>query len=72
MQEPEVPHDPTIKHIDLGFGVAPEPNAARKAIRLQNYRGVFVHVVLVGANTTELEVTAHVEKNEEDEAKPVP
>ncbi|KAL1410050.1 hypothetical protein Q8F55_004052 [Vanrija albida] len=72
VQEPDVPQDPTIKHIDVGFAAAPEPKGSRKAIRLQNYRGVFVHVLLVGANTTELELTAHVEKNADDEAKPVP
>lgn len=57
---------PTIRCIDFAFtsSLAPPPqttsSANRQAIRLHNMRGVVSHAVVVGSQTSEIELTAYI------------
>lgn len=51
---------PAIKCIDFAFSSSGEGPAYRQAIRLHNMRGVVTHAVVVGAETSEIELTAYI------------
>jgi len=51
---------PTIRCIDFAFNSVPASIESRQAIRLHNFRGVVTHAVLLGATTTDIELTAYI------------
>lgn len=51
---------PTIKCIDFAFSAAGIDPSYRQAVRLFNMRGVVTHAVVVGAETSEIELTAYI------------
>jgi len=51
---------PTIRCIDFSFSSVAQDPDYRQAIRLHNMRGVVTHAVVVGAETSEIELTAYV------------
>ncbi|ORX41076.1 Bromodomain-containing protein [Kockovaella imperatae] len=63
----QAPPYPTVKHLDFAFATPDSPPERRQMIRLYNLRGVVTHAVILGPETTELEVTAYVA----DEKEPV-
>lgn len=59
LQDRLAPPLPTIKYLDFAFSTA--GNADRSsAIRLHNMRGVVTHAVVLGSDTSELELTAYI------------
>lgn len=59
LQDRLAPPVPTIKYLDFAFSSA--GNADRSsAIRLHNMRGVVTHAVVLGSDTSELELTAYI------------
>lgn len=59
-----VPPHPTIKFLDFTFSTPGEDPDLRQAIRLHNMRGVVTHAVVVGSETTDIELTAYVNRPE--------
>jgi hypothetical protein len=59
-----VPPHPTIKFLDFSFSTPGEDPDLRQAIRLHNMRGVVTHAVVVGSETTDIELTAYVNRPE--------
>jgi hypothetical protein len=51
---------PTIRCIDFAFTSSPTTIESRQSIRLHNMRGVVTHAILVGATTTDIELTAYI------------
>jgi hypothetical protein len=51
---------PTIRCIDFAFTSSPASIESRQSIRLHNLRGVVTHAVLLGATTTDIELTAYI------------
>jgi hypothetical protein len=60
----QVPPQPTIKHLDFAFSSPGDDPDLRQALRLHNMRGVVTHAIVVGAETTEIELTAYVARPE--------
>lgn len=50
---------PTIKYLDFAFSTAGSSDRS-SAIRLHNMRGVVTHAVVLGSDTSELELTAYI------------
>lgn len=62
----QAPPQPTIRCIDFTYGPTPtygngKPPGLRHAIRLHNMKGVVNHAVIIGAQTSEIEITAYVD-----------
>jgi len=56
----QAPPMPTIKCIDFAFSAAGDDPNFRQAVRLHNMRGVVTHAVVLGAETSEIELTAYI------------
>ena len=56
----QAPPLPTIKCIDFSFSSSAGDPAYRQAIRLYNMRGVVTHAIVLGAETSEIELTAYI------------
>ena len=56
----QAPPLPIIKHLEFAFSAAGESADHKQAIRLHNMRGVATHAVVLGLDTTELEITAYI------------
>ena len=56
----QAPPLPTVKYMDISFASPGQAPEARQAIRLHNMRGVVTHAVVLGAETTEVELTAYI------------
>ena len=50
---------PTVKYLDFAFSTQGQADRS-KAIRLHNMRGVVTHAVVLGSDTSELELTAYI------------
>ena len=53
------PPEPTIKHVDFTFSSTFDENPFRPTVRLYNLKGVITHAVMIGADTSEIELTAY-------------
>ena len=67
----QAPPLPTVKHLDFAFSTPDTPPERRQAIRLHNMRGVITHAVVLGSETTEVELSAYVVDTKSEEANGV-
>ncbi|EIW69929.1 hypothetical protein TREMEDRAFT_68376 [Tremella mesenterica DSM 1558] len=58
--ENRAPPEPTIKYMDFTFASSSDEGDFRPTVRLHNLRGVVTHAVVVGSDTTEIELTAYI------------
>ncbi|WRT70655.1 uncharacterized protein IL334_007653 [Kwoniella shivajii] len=65
------PPIPTIKYLDFGFNPASTKSLSREILRLNNFRGVVTHSIILNSTTSEIELTAYI-ADQSSSSSPVP